>query len=167
MCTHSWDRLWTRCKKTQKNKTTTNQLPRLNSQQQHTGLGQKQGTVPAPAHSTTEGLANHLCYRSSRNPGHIPHPHTGSNVQGPACPAPLGGAEGPVACSRPHCCSRGSNEDWPGIRPLFLLTGEGQEPRWAWFTGHHNDHAEGDVDPCSVHMHGGQTLRSSLTSAGT
>ena len=125
VCMHSWDKLWTRRKKTKKKKkTTTNQLPHLKSQQQNMGLGQKQGTVPAPCTQHHRRVCKPPVPPLQPEPWTHPPTPTTEVTLGPACPAPLGGAEGPVACSRPHCCSRGSSEDWPdfGVWPLLIFS---------------------------------------------
>ena len=107
-----------------KKKTTTNQLPHLKSQQQNMGLGQKQGTVPAPCTQHHRRVCKPPVPPLQPEPWTHPPTPTKEVTLGPACPAPLGGAEGPVACSRPHCCSRGSSEDWPdfGVWPLLIFS---------------------------------------------
>lgn len=154
--------------KTQKNKTTTNQLPRLNSQQQHTGLGQKQGTVPA-LHTTPPRAWQTTCATAPAGTLDIPHPHTEVTYRAQLALHPSG--EQRACCLfSPSLLQQGSMKTGLVSGLFFLLTGEGQEPQWAWFTGHHNsDHAEGmwtlsALFTCMGAEHSGNP---SLTSAGT
>ena len=118
---HSWDKLWTRYKKTGKT-----QLPLLRPESKNWVSGEKAGYRTCPLSTAPpEGQGNHLTRPSGLTPDPpVPTPRERDKLATHLREH----ARDPVFT--PSCCSRGPSKTWPEVvcPHQFLLTKEGQGP---------------------------------------